>query len=183
MQANKKDWRLTLPAVGLEAGASKKATITINRPMLFVWDEITKPGYLNHTHPFCAKSEVIQWPGEGARDTITYFSGLHFERHFVDWVEGVGYDLELGVPPHTSARVLWRLAPVRDDASLLSIEVIPLLKADWPAARKRAHLDAHFGEHLQHYLECVVKGCEYWCRTGEAVRENQFGRNPIYSAA
>ena len=38
-----------------------------------------------------------------------------------------------------------------------------------------------FGPDLQHYLDCVVKGVEFWIRTGRVVEKDQFGRNRLYS--
>ena len=46
--------------------------------------------------PFCAATEVERWPGTGSRDSITYHSGIRYQRNFVSWQEGVGYDIELG---------------------------------------------------------------------------------------
>ncbi len=79
---------------------------------------------------------------------------------------------------HSSTRVA-PLTPVR---SAFSIEVVPYLKTDLPPAKKQAYQARLFGEHLTHYLDCVVRGVDHWVTTGRAVVEDQFGWNPLYSA-
>lgn len=145
------------------------------------WNYLIRPGYLKQCHPFCASTEVESWPGVGSRDSITYYSGRRYQRNFVGWHEGVGYDIELGDRPNATARVEWRIVPEGDESCRFSVEVIPLLPDDMAEARKAAILEKEFGADLQHYLDCVVKGIKHWVETGEPVTENQFGWNPLYS--
>ena len=167
--------------VRLEQGRPLKATTGIDVPAGEVWAVIAEPGSLAHYHPFCAATEVERWPGTGSRDAITYYSGIRYQRNFVSWQEGVGYDIELGDPPNQTARVRWRIEPASQRACRLSIEVVPLLKSDLSDERKRAYQERLFGEVLQHYLECVVAGVKFFATTGKAVVKDQFGRNPLYS--
>ena len=166
---------------GLEQGRPLKATAGIDVPAGEVWAVIAEPGGLARYHPFCAATEVERWPGTGSRDSITYYSGIRYQRNFVSWHEGVGYDIELGRPPNQTARVRWRIEPTSPRACRLSIEVVPLLKSDLSDEKKRAYQERLFGEVLQHYLECVVAGVKFFATTGNAVIKDQFGRNPLYS--
>ncbi|WP_417519351.1 SRPBCC family protein [Minwuia sp.] len=146
-----------------------------------LWHRLTQPGYLKLCHPFCASTEVERWPGEGARDSITYYSGRRYRRHFVRWIEGEGYDIELGDAPNQTARVSWRIMPQGDAQCRLTIEVVPLFPDDMPEARRQMILEREFGADLAHYLDGVVQGIRHWVETGTPVAEDQFGWNPLYS--
>ena len=165
----------------LERGRPLKSTAEIDLSADEVWAVVAEPGSLAHYHPFCAATEVERWPGTGSRDSITYYSGIRYQRNFVSWQEGVGYDIELGDPPNQTARVLWRIEPTSPRTCRFSIEVIPLLKADLSDEKKRAYQERLFGEVLRHYLGCVVAGVKFFATTGNAVTKDQFGRNPLYS--
>ena len=167
--------------VRLEHGRPLTATVGIDVPAGEVWAVIAEPGGLAHYHPFCAATEVERWPGTGSRDSITYYSGIRYQRNFVSWQEGVGYDIELGDPPGQTAQVRWRIEPTSRRACSLSIEVVPLLKPGLSDEKKRVYQERLFGEVLQHYLECVVAGVKFFATTGKAVSRDQFGRNPLYS--
>ena len=166
---------------GLEQGRPLQATAGIDVPADEVWAVIAEPGGLARYHPFCAATEVERWPGTGSRDSITYYSGIRYQRNFVSWHEGVGYDIELGDPPNQTARVGWRIEPTSQRTCRLSIEVVPLLKPDLSEEKKRAYQERLFGDVLQHYLECVVAGVKFFATTGKSVLKDQFGRNPLYS--
>ena len=167
--------------VRLEQGRPLKATAGIDVPAAEVWAVIAEPGNLARCHPFCAATEVERWPGTGSRDSITYHSGIRYQRNFVSWHERVGYDIELGDPPNQTARVRWRIEPTSERTCRFSIEVVPLLKSGLGEEKKRAYLERLFGDVLQHYLECVVAGVKFFATTGKAVVKDQFGRNPLYS--
>lgn len=161
---------------------SVRSELEVSRSSHAVWAGLSSKGNLKLCHPFCASTEVESWPGVGSRDSITYYSGRRYQRNFVGWHEGVGYDIELGDRPHATARVEWRIARQGDDRCRFSIEVFPLLPDDMPEARKAAILEKEFGADLAHYLDCVVKGVKHWVETGQPVTEDQFGWNPLYSA-
>ena len=175
------DWKGALGRLGLEPGRPLKSGVEIDASSGEVWKAIAEPGNLGNLHPFCAATEVERWPGPGSRDSITYHSGIRYQRNFVGWQEGVGYDVELGDPPDQTARVRWRIEPASPQTCRFSIEVFPLLKAGLDEGKKRAYQERLFGEVLQHYLDCVVRGVEFFVTTGERVGKNQFGRNPLYS--
>ena len=174
-------WHADVAAIGLERGRSLSASIDMDAAPSALWQGITTPGHLKRCHPFCESTTVDTWPGAGSRDSITYYSGRTYRRNFVDWIDGVGYDIELGDRPNPTARVLWRIAPISDTACRLSIEVVPYLKADLSETKKAQYQDRLFGADLQHYLESVVQGGAYWITTGRNVDKDQFGSNPLYS--
>ena len=174
-------WLDELARNGLEIGKPLSSKILINTAQDRIWEKLSEPGYLKRCHPFCASTEVEKWPGVGSRDTITYYSGRTYRRYFVAWLDGIGYDIELGLPPDQTCRVLWRIDPQSGTHCDFSIDVVPYLKTELPEAKKSAYQARLFGADLQHYLDCVVQGVEYWVRTGQDVQKNQFGSNPLYS--
>ena len=68
-------WRDDLKLRGLEAGRALSASIEIPAPQHTVWQRLSEPGHLKQCHPFCKETNVEQWPGAGARDSITYLNG------------------------------------------------------------------------------------------------------------
>jgi len=90
-----------------------------------VWEAISSPGNLESCHPFCASNPVKEWPGEGARDEVHYLSGWIFERRFCRWIDGVGYDLEIGRHEGRSSLVSWRILSLDSQQCNLRIAVYP----------------------------------------------------------
>ncbi|MBW2541587.1 MAG: SRPBCC family protein [Deltaproteobacteria bacterium] len=147
-----------------------------------VWSAISQPGNLEYGHPFCAKNPVQVWPGEGSRDEVHYLSGWIFERRFCRWIDGVGYDLEIGRRGGRSSFVAWRLRPVDDHNCMLRIAVYPHALQNIPVAiRWLPHL-LRLGPTLRRYLSSVTRGFEWYATRGEAVPRNQFGSHPWFSA-
>lgn len=179
--ADTQERHAALSARGLELGESVRLRREIDASRDRVWQAISQPGHLRQCHPFCKQNEVQRWPGAGAVDTITYHSGLHFQRDFIDWIEGAGYDIEIGRPPDKTALVTWRLDPLDSARSALAIEVTPYLRIDMPTAEKLAYQQRAFGKTVEAYLDSVLRGVEHFVTTGDAVRKNQFGSHPIYS--
>jgi hypothetical protein len=175
------DWRDAITPLGLEVGPSVKADIAIAAAPAHVWGLISEPGHLKQCHPFCDKVSITSWPGASSVDSITYYSGITYKRNFVRWVEGQGYDLELGERPNLTARVHWRIVPQGEMHSHFSIEVMPYLRASLGPDKKRIYLERLFGDVLQHYLQCVVRGVKHKVETGEDVIKDQFGKNLHYS--
>ncbi len=173
--------RAALAPQGLELGDAVGVRRIIDASSARIWEVITQPGNLERCHPFCRENAVHQWPGVGASDTITYYSGVHYQRDFATWLEGEGYDLDIGPPPHKTARVSWRIKALEAQRSEFGIEVMPYLKTDLSASRKASYQQRFFGDVIADYLDSVVKGVDYLVTTGQAVRKNQFGSHPIYS--
>lgn len=153
----------------------------IAAPASAVWAAISAPGNLERCHPFCAENPVHAWPGEHSRDEVGYLSGRVFERRFRRWIEGVGYDLDIGRRGGGTSRVSWRIMPVDDDGSLLRITVYPFVLQGVPVIfRWIPHL-ARLRPMLKSYLSSVTRGFEWYVTRGEPVPRNQFGRHPWFS--
>ena len=170
-----------LAAEGIELGAPVCGRRRMEATAPDIWRAISRPGYLIHYHPFCRANDVEQWPGVGARDTVTYYSGVHYQRDFIEWIDGVGYDIEVGPPPRKTARVAWRIIPIDETHCELLIEVTPYLKSEWPESRKQGYQQRYFSQVIADYLDSVVRGVDHFVTTGQSVRQDQFGRHPLYS--
>ncbi len=148
-----------------------------------MWDVIATPGNLGQCHPFCDRNPVEQWPGVGSRDEVHYLSGWVFERRFVEWTEGVGYDLEIGRSGEDTSFVSWRITPIDNGSSTLRIAVYPYVLQSVPVAvRWIPHL-LRVRPQLRSYLSSVVRGFEWYIERGEPVPRNQFGPHTWFSAA
>ena len=75
---------------------SVSQSLVIPVAKLDLWKEISRPGSLNDTHPFCRSNKAITWNLEEHKDELVYLSGLTFIRQFVIWNEGEGYQLIIG---------------------------------------------------------------------------------------
>jgi hypothetical protein len=181
VNADSEQLQTELAARGLELGDAVSVSHIIAAASDRVWQVISQPGQLIRYHPFCQATTVIKWPDVGAKDTVTYYSGIHYERDFVTWIEGVGFDIEVGPPPHKTAQVEWRITELGEHQSELASTVVPYLKADVSALRKQAYQQRFFSDTIAQYLESVVLGVGHVVTAGEAVQKNQFGTHPIYS--
>ena len=157
------------------------AARSIQAPAEKVWQVISTPGNLELCHPFCVANPVDRWPGVDSRDEVHYASGWVFERRFRRWLDGVGYDLEIGRPGGRTSFVSWRITPVDAYASTLRIAVYPHVLQRIPVAiRWLPHL-ARVRPRLKAYLSSVVRGFEWYITKGEPVPRNQFGAHPWFS--
>jgi hypothetical protein len=154
----------------------------IAAPAEMVWNTISMPGNLEPCHPFCAKNPVEIWDGEGSRDEIHYLSGWVFERQFQRWIDGVGYDLEIGRPEGGSSFVSWRIMPIDTQSCTLRIAVYPHALQNLPVAIRWIPHILRFGPLLRRYVSSVTRGFEWYITRGEPVPRNQFGSHPWFSA-
>jgi hypothetical protein len=153
----------------------------IEVPAQDLWSAISMPGNLEMCHPFCAANPVHEWPGAGSRDEIHYLSGWVFERRFCRWIEGVGYDLEIGRRGGETSFVSWRIKPAGPQDSILRIAVYPYLLQDLPVAARWLPFRLRVKPLLTDYLSSVVRGYEWYLIRGEAVPRNQFGSHEWFS--
>ena len=158
------------------------AATPIAAPAEEMWDVISLPGNLELCHPFCAKNPVEVWPGEASRDAIHYLSGRAFEREFRCWIEGVGYDLEIGASGGRKSFVSWRIVPSSSDEATLRIAVCPHLLQQLPVMIRWLPYRWWIRPMLTKYLSSVVRGFEWYVTRGEPVPRNQFGAHPWFSA-
>lgn len=147
-----------------------------------VWDAISRPGNLELCHPFCKANPVHKWPGAESRDEVHYLSGWVYERRFRNWIEGVGYDLEIGRRGGGQSSVSWRIEPIDDRHCSLRIVVCPHVLQNLPVViRWIPHL-LRLRPMLRKYLDSVVRGFEWYVTRSEAVPRNAFGEHPWFSA-
>lgn len=139
------------------------------------------PGNLETCHPFCATNPVKAWPGPDSHDEIHYLNGLVFERRFRSWLEGVGYDLDIGRPGGRTSFVSWRISPVTDDRCTLRIAVNTHVLQNLPVAVRWVPHLIRVRPQLRSYLSSVVRGFEWYVTGGEPVPRNQFGTHPWFS--
>lgn len=157
------------------------ATRTIAAPASRVWEVISSPGLLPLYHPFCKENRVHHWPGPDSHDEVHYFSGWVLERNFTDWIDGVGYDLEVGRAGGRTSTVSWRVADKGDDLSEFRISIRPYALQHLSVfSRWVPHLLV-LRPQLTRYLTSVVKGLDWFITFGETVRRNQFGSHRWFS--
>lgn len=153
----------------------------IEAPAAKVWDVISMPGNLELCHPFCKRNPVQVWPGPESRDEVHYLSGWIYERRFIQWIEGVGYDLEIGRRDGGTSFVSWRVSPANEQKCTLSITVFPHALQNVPLAFRWLPHMLRLRPMLKSYLSSVGKGFEWYVIRGEPVPRDHFGKHPWFS--
>ena len=154
----------------------------ISVPAEMVWNTISMPGNLEQCHPFCVKNPVEVWPGEGSRDEIHYLSGWIYERRFNRWIDGVGYDLEIGRQGGGKSFVSWRIKPQGNHNCILKISIYPHVLQNLSVVIRWLPHILYIRPLLRRYLSSVTRGFEWYVIRGEPVPRNQFGEHPWFSA-
>lgn len=151
-------------------------------PAAAIWELISRPGNLELCHPYCASNPVHAWPGPDSRDEIHYLSGWVYERRFRDWIDGVGYDLDIGRPGGETSFVTWRISPVDARNCRLRITVCSHALQAVPALIRWIPHVLWLRPKLRTYLDSVLRGFEWYAIRGEPVPRNAFGKHPWFSA-
>ena len=154
---------------------------SIAAPAEKVWETISAPGNLEPCHPFCASNPVQEWPGENARDEVHYLSGWVFERRFLRWVDGVGYDLDIGRRGGKRSLVSWRISSPESHGCVLRIAVYPHVLQRVPVVIRWIPHTLRLRPLLRSYLSSVTRGVEWYVTRREPVPRNQFGSHPWFS--
>ena len=146
-----------------------------------LWTIISSPGNLEVCHPFCRSNPVEQWPGVGSRDSVYYYSGLVLYRQFTGWIDGVGYDLEIGKSQGSKSTVSWRISPTGYGKSVLSITIQPYNLQHMPLVKRWFRHYTYLRPVLRNYLSSVLLGFDWYITTGKRVKRNQFGPHQWFS--
>lgn len=156
-------------------------THSIEAPAEDVWAAMSMPGNLELCHPFCAQNPVTVWSQAASRDEIHYLSGWVYERRFIRWIDGVGYDLEVGAQGENKSLVSWRLEEVDHATSKLTITVYPQVLQKIPVGLRWIPHVVYIRPMLRRYLSAVIRGVEWFVTRAEPVPRNQFGSHPWFS--
>ena len=154
----------------------------IKAPAEKVWQVISMSGNLEPCHPFCQKNPVEEWPGEKSKDEIHYLSGWIYQRRFCQWIDGIGYDLEIGRSGGGMSFVSWRIIPFDKHNCSLRITVYPHILQNLPVAFRWLPYILYLRPLLRRYLSSVTRGFEWYIDRGKPVPRNHFGEHPWFSA-
>jgi len=146
-----------------------------------IWDLITNPGNLEDFHPYCKKNPVQEWPGVGSKDEVHYYSGWVLLREFVNWEDGIGYDLLIGREGGRKSYVSWRLTEDQEGIGSLRITIFPHNLQHIPIGIRWLPHITMIQPGLNSYLEAVLKGLEWFIISGNPVRKDQFGTHKWFS--
>ena len=145
-----------------------------------VWAVISTAGNLENVHPFCSSNPVSAWPGVGAHDEVHYRSGWVYHRHFTHWIDRTGYDLDIGATGEETSHVSWRLHPLDDEHTRLTIKVWPRPISRIPGLRQFLRIII-VGPLMRRYLQAVTAGVNWYVINGGPVKEDQFGSHIWFS--
>ena len=162
-------------------GRPVRASTTINSNSDRVWAVISTAGNLENVHPFCFSNPVSAWPGVGAHDEVHYRSGWVYHRHFTQWTDRTGYELDIGAIGEETSHVSWHLHPLDGEHTRLTIEVWPRPISRIPGLHQFLRIII-VGPLMRRYLQAVTAGVNWYVINGEPVKEDQFGPHIWFSA-
>lgn len=158
--------------------AEKKIEASVHE----LWKVISSPGNLELCHPFCASNPTQKWPGPDSLDEVHYLNGLIYERRFSRWIDGVGYDLDIGTHEGKKSFVSWRISAIEQDLCKLRITVYPYVLQRSPVLIRWIPHYFWLRPLLRNYLESVVKGFDWYLVHREPVAKNAFGAHSWFSS-
>ena len=166
MDITKFNWKIT---------GSLKTQITDKE----LWKIISSPSNLELFHPFCKKNSIVKWPGKNSIDQIHYYNGLIYERKFINWIEGIGYDLLIGEKNGYQSFVSWRIQNTAN--SSLTISICPY---KYNTGIKILGFIPYYilvKPLLQKYIHSVIQGLKHYIETNQKIQKNQFGKLKFFS--
>ena len=152
----------------------------IDSSVASIWEIITKPKNLELVHPFCKSNETINWPGVGSKDILIYHSGLKYIREFLTWDKEKGYSLLIGEKNKDRSYVVWKIFK-RGNDNHLKITVYPYFLRDYPKLVSFLPYHLLIIPKLTEYLKNVVRGIDWYLKTGKKIEKNQFGKHSWFS--
>ena len=158
---------------------SQSLVIPVAKPDL--WQEISRAGSLNDTHPFCRSNKAIAWSIDDHKDELVYLSGLTFVRQFVTWNEGEGYQLIIGDKGGPQSFVRWEIESLSSTEAKLTITVYPYILAKLGKVLSFLPFQIYIKPRLSTYLKSVLRGHSHYLTTGEPVPRNHWGSHPWFS--
>ena len=156
-------------------------SVVIEAPKSVVWNQISSPGNLNDSHPFCLENRVLKWHGKDSIDTLEYLNGFVLVRRFQTWEEGDGYSLKVGREGGRQSFVVWELSEVSENRTMLKIRVYPHLLSDWNRITASLAYIFYIRPKLRKYLFSVTRGFEWHIMNQKKTPRNHFGSHPWFS--
>ena len=157
-------------------------SVTIGKSADYVFSILSDAGHLEKFHPFCQQNVATSWGVDERKDVIQYHSGLRYERQFISWDEGRGFQLLLGASREKRSLVIWSLQEIDAENCKLSISVSPYPYARYPYVANWVAHKLWIEPRLESYLFSVLKGLKRFAETGKTVTENQWGSHPWFSS-
>lgn len=154
-------------------------TLNVNINSEDLWTIISSPSNLELFHPFCNKNPIINWPGNNSIDEIYYYSGLIYQRKFINWIEGVGYDLLIGEKNGHQSLVSWKIQ--NNGKTSLTISIYPYKYNTGIKLINFIPYSILVKPLLKKYVKSVILGLEYFIKSNEIVQKNQFGYIRFFS--
>ena len=144
-----------------------------------LWTAITSEHHLEACHPYILR-HTKNTSKHGLSDEIMYLNGVTFTRESTAWLDGVGYDLRVGIAGGLKNEVSWRIEPLDPVSCNLSISVTPLAIEKLPKPFRGLALKLFVRRKVFHYLDAVTRGIKIWVETGKSVDQAAFQRHPWF---
>ena len=160
---------------------SISCSLRINFNIGHLWELISSPGYLEKCHPFCKTNNVIDWDDKKHMDKIVYVNGIEYIRDFIDWNPKKGYSLIIGKKGGRQSYVSWEIKEITSNSTEIKITVYPHEIENMGKFKKFLIFNFYVVPKLKFYLNCVLKGIDYYLKNNEEVPRNHFGKHSWFS--
>ena len=151
------------------------------QPLASVWALLSAPDHLALFHPFCLRNKALIWePQLPKHDILQYYSGLRYERHFLEWCDLESFSLQIGKKDGRQSVVTWKLKAI-DQYTRLTIEIVPYRTHKVPSMLYPIFYYLVLRPVLKKYLSHVLSGLQFYMEHGKPVVKNQFGQHAWFS--
>ena len=158
---------------------SYEKSLCINANKL--WEIISAPSNLELFHPFCLKNPTSNWPGPKSIDKIYYYNGLILERKFINWIENVGYDLNIRKKNNPNSFVSWRIKNIDKYNCKIKITISPYKFNMGNMLKEFIPFFLFIYPKIKKYLIQLLLGLEWYINYNKKIPKNKFGNNNFFS--
>lgn len=145
-----------------------------------LWEIISKPGHLEHFHPYCKKNEAVKWPGLESQDLLTYLNGKTYKREILEWNVKESFSLMIGEVDGPKSLVKWQFKDNKKNAKV-KITVYPHLLISWPKFFSYLPYKWYITPQLKSYLKAVLCGLKHHAEKEQIIEKNMLASHPWFS--
>ena len=152
----------------------------IDSSLSTLWEIVSKPGHLEHFHPYCKKNEAIKWPGLKSQDILTYLNGKTYKREIIEWNVNESFTLVIGEIDGPKSLVKWEFKDNRQNIKV-KITVYPHLLINWPNFFSYLPYKYYISPQLRRYLKVVLFGLKQYAEKNEIIEEKMLDDHPWFT--
>lgn len=156
--------------------------LRIEVPQEQLWGILTCPGHLENDHPFVNKHQKNKFTKMGDRDELVYYGGREMGREVIGWNEGESYTIRMTNGKNgNEIQVRFRALKIKANESEFSVKISSDAYRNVPRPFWYILVRYLVFNSYKKYLHSVLRGMDYYARTGKKVERDQFGKHRKFS--